>query len=93
MSSHRDSLQAFALVMRTVRNFKVPMIGCTVAVLLVNRYGCSASFGSAPSLHSKRMRSVEKLSYFGWLATCMELNFSCYTQQILGTLLDTLQDD
>lgn len=73
--------------------FKVPLIDNTVEALLVNRHGRTASFGRTPALHSKHMKSVEKLAYFGQLASRMGMISTCYIQQALGSLLDTLQTD
>ena len=94
VSSYRDSYRnVFPVHDDYEEHFKVPGIDDTVEALLINKYGRSASFGRTPSLHSKNMKSFEKLSFYGQLASRMGLISTCYTQQALGVLLDTLQSD
>ena len=72
---------------------KVPGIDSTVEALLINKYGRTASFGRTPTVYSKTMKSMQKLSFYGQLASRMGLISTCYTQQALGSLLDTLQNE
>ena len=71
--------------------FNVPKMDDSVEALLIKRFGHKAGFSRVPSLVSKGMKAVERLSFQGQMAARMGLITSCYTQQALGVLLDTLQ--
>ena len=71
--------------------FNVSKMDDSVDALLVKRLGFKAAFGKTPSLFSKTMKSVERLAFQGQMAACMGLITTCYTQQALGVLLDSLQ--
>lgn len=71
--------------------FKVPGLDDSISTLLENKHGRGAAFGRQPSLYSKSMKTFERLSYNGQLAARMGLISTCYMQQALGVLLNTLQ--
>ena len=73
--------------------FNVPKMDDSVEALLIKRFGHKAGFSRVPSLVSKGMKAVERLSFQGQMAARMGLITSCYTQQALGVLLDTLQQN
>ena len=72
-------------------HFNVPKMDDSVDALLVKRFGFKAAFGKTPALFSKTMKSVERLAFQGQMAARMGLITTCYTQQALGVLLDSLQ--
>ncbi|XP_045185076.2 uncharacterized protein LOC123543076 isoform X1 [Mercenaria mercenaria] len=91
MSCYRDSYkQSFPIHESCEDWFKVPTLENTIEVLLTKRYGHWAAFGNAPSLFGRNMKSLEKLAFQGQLASRMALITTCYAQQALGSLLDTL---
>ena len=94
MPSFRDSYRnVFPVHPDFEDTFKVAGINSTVEALLINKYGRTASFGRTPTLYSKTMKCIEKLSFYEQLASRMGLISTCCTQQALGSLLDTLQNE
>ena len=64
--------------------FNVPKMDDSVEALLIKRFGHKAGFSRVPSLVSKGMKAVERLSFQGQMAARMGLITSCYIQQALG---------
>ena len=59
--------------------FNVLKMDDSVEALLIKRFGHKAGFSRVPSLVSKGMKAVERLSFQGQMAAHMGLITSCYT--------------
>ena len=92
LSCFKDSYRNDFPVYESCENwFNVPKLDDTVESLLIKRYGHKAAFGHAPMLFSRPMRSIERLGYQSQMAARMGMILACYSQQVLGSLLDCLQ--
>lgn len=79
---------------KSLEHLEVPSLDSMVPDLLTKKHGSKAySSGKKSNLHTPCMKGVEKLAYQGQIASRMGIITTAYTQQALGTLLQTLSSD
>lgn len=94
MSAYNEEYKAsFPVHDSTLEHLEVPTLDSVVSDLLVKRHGSKAFNNKKKCLFSPCMKSVEKLAYQGQISSRMGIITTAYTQQALGTLLETLSND
>ena len=94
LTAYKDEYKScFPVHDKSLEHLQVPSLDNMVPVLLQKKHGNKAlsSTGKMYSLHTPFIKGIEKLAIQGQVASRMGIIAAAYTQQALGTLLETLQ--